>query len=324
VIDARRVAERIFADHLPANVVLLGAAFQLGGQPVSAADMAGALAGRGRSAADNRLAFAWGRWLVHDPAAVAAALGDERVASTARGYEPTPAAGVSGERLVAQQVLPAELHDRLVRRTAQVIDYQSVGRARRYLDLVEYVAARDDAAREWELTRTVAESWFALLTYKDEYEVARLHLAADYDAVAAELGLDGGYALTYHLHPPILRRLGMARKLSAGRPYALAFRVLRRMKRLRGTPFDPFGWDRDRRTERAVIVEYARLVTEITDPGADLPYDQQVELAASAAAITGYGPIKERGIEQWRAGIAAWRLEHHSAAAVSESSGALP
>jgi indolepyruvate ferredoxin oxidoreductase len=205
-----------------------------------------------------------------------------------------------------------------------VIDYQSVGRARRYLELVGYAAARDDAAREWKLTRAVAESWFALLTYKDEYEVARLHLAADYDAVAAELGLDGGYALTYHLHPPILRRLGMARKLPAGRTYALAFRALRRLKRLRGTPFDPFGWDRDRRAERAVIVEYARLVTEITDAGADVPYDRQVELAASAATIKGYGPIKERGIERWRAGIAAWRAEHHSEGAVSEASGALP
>lgn len=324
VIDARRVAERVFADHLPANVVLLGAAFQLGGVPVTAAHMAQALAGRGRAAADNRLAFDWGRWLAHDPAAVAAALGGARVASTARGYEPTAAATASAERLVAQRNLPSELREVLRRRTAQVIDYQSVGRARRYLELVGYAAARDDAAREWKLTRAVAESWFALLTYKDEYEVARLHLAADYDAVAAELGLDGGYALTYHLHPPILRRLGMARKLPAGRTYSLAFRALRRLKRLRGTPFDPFGWDRDRRAERAVIVEYARLVAEITDAGADVPYDRQVELAASAATIKGYGPIKERGIERWRAGIAAWRAEHRSEGAVSEASGALP
>ncbi|AHH20938.1 putative pyruvate ferredoxin/flavodoxin oxidoreductase [Nocardia nova SH22a] len=323
VVDARVLAERVFADHLPANVVLLGAAFQLGGLPVSAADVDSALSGR--SGAGNRLAFEWGRWLVHDPEAVAAAVEGDRVAPTARGYEPTATALSTAEDLVAQRDLPAELRERLLRRTAQVVDYQSAGRARRYLDLVEYAAAHDDATRDWSLTRTVVDSWFALLTYKDEYEVARLHLAADYDAVAAELGIDGAYSVTYQLHPPILRRLGMNRKLPAGKPYELAFRALRRMKRLRGTPFDPFGWDRDRRTERAVIAEYAQLITEVVDPAARVSYERQVRLAASASEIRGYAGIKENSVARWRSGIAAWRREHREetvAAPVSDVTGA--
>lgn len=69
------------------------------------------------------------------------------------------------------------------------------------------------------------------------------------------------YSVTYHLHPPVLR-LGLKKKLPMGKPYELAFRALRRIKRLRGTPFDVFGWDRDRRAERAVIEEYEQLIGE--------------------------------------------------------------
>jgi indolepyruvate ferredoxin oxidoreductase len=98
-------------------------------------------------------------------------------------------------------------------RAAQVAEYQDTRRAERFHDLVERVAAHDDVGHDWELTRTVARSWFRLLTYKDEYEVARLHLKADYGQAARDLGIEGPYTVTYHLHPPVLRRLGLKRKL---------------------------------------------------------------------------------------------------------------
>jgi indolepyruvate ferredoxin oxidoreductase len=141
--------------------------------------------------------------------------------------------------------------------------------------------------------------------------VARLHLAADYGEVARDLGIEGRYAVTYHLHPPILRRLGLRKKLPLGTPYALAFRALRPMKRLRGTPFDVFGWDTDRRTERAVIGEYERLMDEAiagalpdqTRAHQALPYETLVRLAESAQSINGYGPIKEAAVTAWRAQV---------------------
>ncbi|SHM65082.1 indolepyruvate ferredoxin oxidoreductase family protein [Cryptosporangium aurantiacum] len=294
VVDARRVAERVFADHLPANVVLLGVAFQRGALPLPLDALDRAL---GRRGADNRRAFEWGRWLAHDPAAVAAALpADDRTM-----FDPSPAALATAADLVEE--VPPGLRDLLIRRTAQVIDYQDVRRAQRYLDLVRPVAAHDRG----ELTRAVAESWFKLLTYKDEYEVARLHLAADHDRAAADLGIDGDYRVTYHLHPPVLRRLGMARKLPLGAPYALAFRLLRRLRRLRGTRWDPFGLDPDRRTERALLVEYADLIAEITRPDTPLDYRTRVALASSALSIKGYGPVKDRAVAAWRAEVAALR-----------------
>ncbi|HET6951236.1 MAG TPA: indolepyruvate ferredoxin oxidoreductase family protein [Acidimicrobiales bacterium] len=309
-VESKRIAEGVFANHLLANVVLLGAAFQLGGLPLSLADVERALQRQGGSAADNRAAFEWGRWAVHDPAAVAARLAAaERDADGGAGsiFDPSAGARATAARLVERRRLPGELHDLLARRAAQAVDYQDAARAERFLDLVERAAAVDDAAQGWALTRAVAESWFKLLTYKDEYEVARLHRRVDYDRVAGDLGIDGPYSVTYHLHPPVLRRLGLKRKLPMGRPYELAFAALARMKRLRGTPFDVFGRDPDRRMERAVIEEYERLLDESLRAGPALPYDALVRIAGSALAVKGYGPIKETAVAAWREHVAELR-----------------
>ncbi|GAA0949760.1 indolepyruvate ferredoxin oxidoreductase family protein [Actinocorallia libanotica] len=298
-VDAKHIAETVFADHLLANIVLLGVAFQLGGMPIPLAEIEQAM-GRGRAAAANLEAFTWGRWAAHDPAAVAEAL-----ASAATGgslYDPSPRALEVAALLVEARKLPGELREHLVRRAAQALDYQDERRARRFLGLVERAAEHDDAGHGWELTRAAAESWFKLLTYKDEYEVARLHLKADYDRIAGDLGIEGPYSVTFHLHPPTLRRLGMKRKLPMGRPYELAFHALRRMKRLRGTPLDLFGADPDRRLERALVREYERALADAL--AADLPYETLVALASSALEIKGYGGIKEEAAAAWRRRVA--------------------
>lgn len=309
-IEPQRVADGVFSDHLMANVVLLGAAFQLGGFPMSAADFDAALAGQGKSAAANQEAFDWGRWTVHDPAAVEAALtaaGDGPGRETGPFDPSEPALRAAGD-MVAERRMPAELVDLLVRRAAQVIDFQSVRLARRFLELPERAVAVDGVERDWALTRAVIESWFKVLTYKDEYEVARLHLKVNYDKVADELGIEGPYTVTYHLHPPILRRLGMAKKLPMGKPYELAFHALRRMRRLRGTPLDVFGYDRDRRTERAVIDEYERLIADLV-AGPIGSYELLTTIAESPRSIKGYGPIKEAAVEQWRGRVTELRRQ---------------
>jgi indolepyruvate ferredoxin oxidoreductase len=338
-LDAGRIAEGVFADHLLANVVLLGAAFQLGGLPIPLADIDQAMQRQGQAAADNREAFEWGRWAVHEPAAVEAALGAaQRTDGGAAGsiFDPSPEALAAAAGLVERRDLPAGLHSLLARRAAQAVDFQNARRAERFLDLVERVAARDDAGHDWALTRAVAESWFKILTYKDEYEVARLHLKIDYDRVARDLGIEGPYSVTYHLHPPVLRRLGLKKKLPMAKPYELGFHALRRMKRLRGTPFDVFGWDRDRRTERAVIAEYERLIDETTvlqttglqttglqttGPSSALPYETLVRIAASAMSIKGYAAIKETAVAAWREHVAELRRQDAATVRAGDAAG---
>lgn len=303
-INSKRLADAVFADPVLANVILLGAAFQAGGSPFSLADMEAAFKRQGRAADKNLAAFTWGRWAAHDPSAVEAALAAASMRKSAKPFEPSADAMKAATSLVAGYTLPQDLASLLTRRTAQVIDYQSAGLARRFLDLVARAAGQDSAAQDWKLTRAVVESWFKLLTYKDEYEVARLHTATDYDAIAGDLGIEGAYTLNYHLHPPVLRRFGLRHKLPMGKTYAALFGVLKHLKRLRGTPLDVFGWDHDRRLEREVANEYERLMTAVLGARS---YERAVELAASALQVKGYGPVKERNVVAWRSRVAALR-----------------
>jgi indolepyruvate ferredoxin oxidoreductase len=299
-VDSKRIAESVFANPLLANVVLVGAAYQLGGLPVSLADVDAAIGSKGK-AGESREAFEWGRWAAHDLAAVQARLDSAAHEETADGgsiFDPSAEALGQAASLVASRKLPPELGEFLYRRAAQVIDYQSAALASRFLDLVAEAGMRDEAA-ELAFTRAVAESWFKLLTYKDEYEVARLHLKMDYDVVAQDLGIDGEYSVKYHLHPPTLRRMGLKHKLPMGKPYEVGFHALRRMKKLRGTKLDPFGYDPDRRTERAVIVEYQQVISESLRRD-DLSYEVLLAIAESAQEIKGYGPIKEAAADRWR------------------------
>jgi indolepyruvate ferredoxin oxidoreductase len=309
--DTTGLAERLFGSHLPANVVLLGAASQLGALPVPPAAVEHAIETQGPAAATNREAFRWGRWLVADPVAVEAALaGTARDTGGRRGqtalWDPTPGAVATAEALVSATRLPADLRPLIVRRAAQVVDYQGRGLARRWLDLVALAAAADDAEHGWRITDALAEGWFKLLTYKDEYEVARLHLRLDLDATAGELGLGRRYRARYHLHPPTLRRLGVDRKIAlpagVARP---AFRGLAAMRRLRGTPLDVFGYARHRREERQVAEEYAALVADALDGLTPATYDAAVDLARSVQEIRGYEDIKSAAVERWRAAVAA-------------------
>jgi indolepyruvate ferredoxin oxidoreductase len=306
--DAKRYAEALFGNHLLANVMVLGAACQLGGLPLPLNAVDQAIGRLGRQAADNADAFLWGRWVVHRPAAVEAAVqrAEDGTGGAPRSpTDPTPESRTRAMSLVSRAEVPADLYDLVVRRTAQVVDYQDAARADRFLRLVRRALAVDDPAAAWAFSRAVLEGWFKVLTYKDEYEVARLHLNVDYDEVARQLGMEGDYSVAYHLHPPILRRMGLKKKLPLGSTYRASFVALRRMKRLRGSRLDPFGWDRDRRTERSVVDEYERLMEEMTRPSCDVPYAARVELARSVLAIKGYGAIKEAAVARWRDQVTA-------------------
>ncbi len=314
--DSTGLAETVFGDHLPANVVLLGAAFQRGALPLPLDAIAQAISELGRAAAVNQEAFAWGRWVAHDPDAVAAALGGGGVAARrpqSAIWDPSPPATAGARELVGAAAVPRSLRGLIERRAAQVIDYQGRGRAGRWLDLVVRAAAAEevgDPAGEHgcAFTEAVAEGWFKLLTYKDEYEVARLHLRLPLDDMADEVGIPGAFRVRYHLHPPALRRMGVDHKIAVGAgPARVAFRGLAALRRVRGTPLDLFGYARHRREERGLADEYAGLVEAAIARLSPDTYGAAVELARSVATIRGYEDIKSDAIERWRSDTAALR-----------------
>ena len=138
----------------------------------------------------------------------------------------------------------------------------------------------------------MAEGWFRALAYKDEYEVARLHAAADYGADPV-----------FHMAPPLLTRVdpatGRRRKIAIpGRLARPLFQVLQHGKLLRGTPLDPFGWQADRRHERALIAQYRADLRGILPILRADTLAPAAELARLPLDIRGFGPIKEASLNE--------------------------
>jgi indolepyruvate ferredoxin oxidoreductase len=194
-----------------------------------------------------------------------------------------------------------ELRRLLEIRVPELIAYQDVAYARPYVDFVGKIAAAEHAAvpGETALAEGVARHLFKLMAYKDEYEVARLHLASDLAAQLAEEYPDG-VEVRYALHPPMLRAMGFKKKIKLGRWFDHGFRLLVGLRGLRGTAFDPFGRARVRRVERELIGEYRALVDKALVGLSPESHARAVKLANLPDLIRGYEDIKLRNVQKFR------------------------
>jgi indolepyruvate ferredoxin oxidoreductase len=299
-IDATRLATALFGQSIGANMFLVGYAYQLGAIPVSAAAIERAIELNGEAVAMNRAAFHWGRRAVMDRAAVEALA---QPASAKRDAEH----------------LSESFGEMVERRAKFLTNYQNADYAEQYRALV-------DRAKTAEATRAPAKCGFAdavarylfkLMAYKDEYEVARLYTDGSFEKqVKAEFAGDN-LRFEFHLSPPLLARrdktTGLPRKMNFG-PWVLpAFRLLAKMKFLRGTALDPFGYSLERRTERKLIEDYEVMLEEMFANLTPENHHLAVGLAAIPEKIRGFGHVKWRHLvtakaeeaallEQFRAG----------------------
>jgi indolepyruvate ferredoxin oxidoreductase len=300
-LDALGLAETLFDDHMAANLIVLGAAWQAGAVPVSAEAIEEAIVLNGVSVPMNTHAFRVGRLAVADPAWLAD-LKTSRLGAVSATSTLTAEARAIVERVGAS----GELRRLLEIRVPELIAYQDAAYARQYAAFVARVAAaeRTAAPGRTRLGEAVARHLFKLMAYKDEYEVARLHLK---NGLAAHLAEEypGGVRIQYNLHPPMLRALGWQRKIKLGTWFDGAFRVLVAMRRLRGTALDPFGRAEVRRIERALVGEYRALVDKtLTDLGPET-YERAVKLAALPDVIRGYEDVKLRNVKKFREEVRA-------------------
>ncbi len=292
-LDADWIAEKI-SDHLATNMVLTGAAFQHGCLPITAGAIEEAIRLNGIAVPANLAAFRWGRAAVIDLAAVRRAL-------SPADRRPSPT-GEAAQRLLAGHVVPDSLRPTLERRVDDLIAYQSRRYADSYLRKVLAVLAVEQAkapSPDLPVTAAFAVGLYKLMAYKDEYEVARLHLDAwERSKLNDEFG--PGARVRVMLQPPLLKRLGLRRKISLGPATRPAFWLLHAARRLRGTPFDPFGHSKMRRTERALVGEYLDLVGCAIDhlsPASAAPVAAVGELPD---LIRGYEGVKLDGIGRFR------------------------
>ncbi|HYQ93766.1 MAG TPA: indolepyruvate ferredoxin oxidoreductase family protein, partial [Burkholderiales bacterium] len=253
-VPAGKLATALMGDAIATNMFMLGYAFQKGWVPLAEDSLLRAIELNGVAVEFNRKAFLWGRRAATDLSRV------ERLA--------TPA-----EIIPISQALSRNLEELIARRVEFLTAYQDRAYAERYRKLVERVRVAEAqkiraSEGKFPLAEAVARYYFKLMAYKDEYEVARLYSDTAF-ARKVEGMFEGGYKLKFHLAPPIFNkpdpRTGEARKSEFGPWMMAAFRVLAKLKRLRGTPFDVFGASAERKAERRLIGEYEATVAELLE-----------------------------------------------------------
>jgi len=285
-VDATTIATRLLGDAIYANFFLLGAAYQQGLIPISADAIVAAIELNAVAVEQNRQAFLWGRRYVDDAARVIREAGME-------------AAGKAETEVSDLDELIANRHEFL-------IDYQDKAYARRYLRLLERVreaesklqASAADAALP--LTKAVAQAYFKLLAYKDEYEVARLYSNGDFEkSLAAQF--EGDFRFSFHLAPPLLAKRdpnsGKLLKREFGGWMLSLFQVLARFKGLRGGALDIFGYSAERKMERALIADYEKDIELILAQVNPQNLEIAVEMAELPLQMRGFGHVKQAGID---------------------------
>jgi indolepyruvate ferredoxin oxidoreductase len=282
-LDATRLATGLMGDSIATNLFMVGFAYQRGLIPLGEDAILRAIELNGAAVESNKQSFRWGRLAAVDPARVAAAA--------------VPASAKPDSQRLSESV-----DEMIARRAAFLTDYQDAAYARRYTDFVAKVRAAETArlSGKTALTEAVARYYFKLLAIKDEYEVARLYTDGDFlKRVAAQF--EGDYKLTFHLAPPLSNKpdpvTGEAKKSTYGPWMMTAFRVLAKMKWLRGTALDVFGKTHERRTERRLITDYEALIDELLPRLAAHNHAIAVELASIPEHIRGYGHVKDRHLK---------------------------
>jgi indolepyruvate ferredoxin oxidoreductase len=261
MFDASDLAKAVLGDSIYSNMMVFGAAWQMGAIPVTFASISKAIELNGAAVERNKRAFDLGRWAV---------------------LNPEKAAQLEKADVVE---MPKTLDAKIAFREAHLVKYQGARLAKRYRKLVDQFA-------EPQMKEAVAEGYHKVLAYKDEYEVARLLLETK---SKAQETFDGDLKVTYHLAPPMVTKVGSdgrPMKKAYGDKMARAFPVLARMKRLRGTPLDPFGYTAERRMERALIKEYEGDMKTLIK-AEHLDNDAAIALARLPLSIRGFGPVKD-------------------------------
>jgi len=283
-VRATTLATRLLGDAIYANFFLLGVAYQRGLIPLDADSINQGVELNGVAIEQNQQAFLWGRRYAIDTDAVLAA------------------AGLGSEHKTS---VPESLEEVIAYRSAYLTAYQDQAYAGRYLHLVERVRGFERELRqstdvELPLTGAVARSYFSLLAYKDEYEIARLYTNGDFEQTLAAQ-FEGDYRLRFHLAPPLLAK----RDPHTGKPIKREFgswmlpllRMLARFKGLRGSALDIFGYSAERKMERALITAYEDDIEQLLDETRPDNLDIATEIAGLPQQIRGFGHVKQASIE---------------------------
>jgi len=282
-IEASRLAYALMGNEVGANLMLVGYAAQRGWLPISLAALDRAVELNGTAVDMNRAAIAWGRIAAHDPGKLINV--------------------ISPEKADTEDV--DTLDSIIARNMAELERYQDRAYAERYRALVDGAQSAEQSLGTDgdDFARAVAQYHFKLLAYKDEYEVARL-LSGDEFRRTLEEEFEGDFRIEYHMAPPILQRrdprTGRYRKRSFGSWMRPMLGLLAKFRRLRGTPFDVFGYAAHRRLERDLITEYERDIAMLAGRLNPANHNVAVRIAQWPEQVRGYDTVKDEHIARMR------------------------
>ena len=308
LLPAELLADAALGQPLAANLVLLGYAWQRGLVPLSARALERAIRENGVAVETNLRAFNLGRVAAAEPELAAELVADAAPPGIGDEDARERAERLCGPAFARLAEALGRFHSakdssRLLARTAgfaaDLADYQSARLAERYCARVAQVADAEASAdaESPALTEVAARELYRMLAYKDEYEVARLLLRGPHRRWLRRRSA-GEPKLRYFLHPPLLRALGLRRKLSFGPDFELGLRFLVSLRRLRGTPLDPFGRTRARKLERELARWYDALLGELCAAVTAENKAEAIAIASLAGEIRGFEALKEQRAER--------------------------
>ena len=285
-VNATRIATILLGNAIGANLFLLGAAWQRGLIPLSCASLERAIELNATAIEMNRRAFRLGRLSIAHP---------QRLDALLEQQQPLRIVAAPRDTL-------AEL---IAHRVAWLVAYQDEAYAARFEKLVRRVMAveRDTCGSAGRLSEAVARYYSKVLAYKDEYEVGRL-LGGEALKRQLETRFEGDYRIAFNLAPPLLARrdplTGRYRKREFGAGLMPLFALLAKLKFLRGTAFDIFGYSAHRRRERALVAEYEQLVQTLLGGLHRGNQDIAVKLASLPERVRGFDVVKEASMDEAR------------------------
>ncbi len=304
-IDIQKMVTKLFDNHLFANIFQLGLAYQTGRIPLRSQNIEKAIRLNGQAIDSNIQAFRWGRLAASNPSRLkdAVSISDPKPEEIIQQYVKKLGNKYSKayERLIKRVSVTEELYRKTwVRNVGELILFQGVEYAERYVEKIIQVVEADTRyggeQYNYLLSGQVAFILHKLMAYKDEYEVARL--LTDPDETTIETKFDGQIKVSYHLHPPFLRALGLQRKLRLGPWFRPILRMVARCKGLRGTIFDPFGHTSNRREERELITWYENIIDQTISLLTTQNYSTIAQLLSEPREIRGYEQIKHLSVVQ--------------------------
>lgn len=287
-VRATELATRLIGDAVATNMFLLGYAWQKGLIPLRRESILKAIEINGVSIKQNNLSFLWGQNTACQPERIPEWLG--QTSSQIVQWMPRP--------------VPANFSALLEDRSMRLKDYQSKTYAKQYEEFVRNVHAKELSLTGADaLSIAVAKNLFKLMSYKDEYEVARLHTATRF-LEDLRSKFEGPVTVRFHLAPPGLAKRdeqGQLLKSAYGAWVYKAFRVLAKLKWLRGTALDVFGYTEERKNERRLIQDYRIAISRVMK-GLDTSNlnERRMNIALKIAAlpqkVRGFGHVKEKNM----------------------------